>query len=109
MAARGAARRLCDATGGGARLDQGRVRGREYELAMDTSAGRHTLDDGAVCVAFRAEDHAVLEVKVSKLLPSEHVVSLWVYHTLRHLFEGIHDPRRINQVNAVTHGEFEPS
>ena len=89
---------------------RGRIRGREYALSLDFSAGRLVFEDGAVAATFDgppreplapADGLCLQSVRLLNGLSGEHELSLWVFHTMRHLFAGVHDPSRINQVNAA--------
>ncbi len=77
----------------------GRIKGHDYSL-IDDAAGQHTWSDGTLTVAFDAADHAVVGVSGVDALSADHLVDMWVYHTLRYLLDGITDERRINEVNA---------
>ncbi len=84
-----------DGSGGWIR---GRVKGRVYELKVDRASGRMVFDDGVVESEFAVD--GIIPIAVHMKANGEHPVNMWAYHTLRHLFNGVHDHGRINQVNA---------
>ena len=83
----------------GRRTITGRMQGRTSSLSCARSSEPCDYDDGVVRVRFSA-DHKVGDLQSIKPITGEHVIDMGVYHTLRHLLDGILDRRRLNQVNA---------
>ena len=76
----------------------GRIHGSRYDLTLDE---RIRLRDAVVEVEFRADDDTISGVTLLRPITHEHRVDMWIYHTLRHLYRGLLDTSRINQVNAA--------
>lgn len=89
---------------GGTSSIRGRIKGREYRLAVsaaDAASGRATFDDGTVGAVFSSKDHELIEVRPKQSIDAEHTIDVGIYHTLRYLLAGVLDPSRINQVNVA--------
>jgi len=79
---------------------RGRMKGVAYLLTLDGAAGCNLLDDGVAVTRFDARDHQLLDARPHVPLSAEHCIDAWAYHTLRHLWAGVLDRARINQVNV---------
>jgi putative selenate reductase len=49
-----------------------------------------------------SHEHIPLKAKIVEPLRCDHLVDLRVYHTLRHILQGVKSATRVNQVNAAT-------
>jgi putative selenate reductase len=78
---------------------RGRIKQREYAFYLNDGCSR--LDDGTVSVEFDNEQHNPIRVAELGAVVTDHIIDMWVYHTLRHLYAGVRDGSRINQVNAA--------
>jgi hypothetical protein len=77
------------------------MKGREYVLELDAARGENRFRDEAVEARFHAADHALVGIHVVRAMNGEWRLDLWAYHTLRHLWAGVMDGRRVNQVNVT--------
>ena len=84
----------------GRRTITGRIRARTYRLS-DSGNGEHREYDDGVVRVFLSAKHEVERIEQSKTNEAAHEVEMGIYHTLRHLLEGVLDRQRINQVNAA--------
>ncbi|MEE9297223.1 MAG: glutamate synthase [Phycisphaerae bacterium] len=80
---------------------QGRIQGATYELTRGRDVGRDIFTDGIVQAVFAAADHRLMSIELLKPINGQHRLDMGVYHTLRHLLDGVLDKSRINQVNAA--------
>lgn len=80
---------------------RGRVKGHRFQLTVNASVRCAVFDDGTAELEFAIGEMAPTAVR--KKAAGEHHVNMWAYHTLRHLYEGVHNDSRVNQVNAREH------
>jgi putative selenate reductase len=81
----------------------GRIKDREYTLAISASNGQSRFESGDIAGTFSC-DHQLQSVCAAN--DDEHRIDMWAYHTLRHLLVGVLDVARINQINAVEVAEL---
>ncbi|MBC8106416.1 MAG: glutamate synthase [Anaerolineae bacterium] len=81
---------------------RGRIKQLEHELRYDPARNAYHFMDGAVTVMMSANDHAPFAAECHHVNADQHVVSLGIYHTMRHLLSGILDRATVHQVNAST-------
>ncbi|MCH7720504.1 MAG: glutamate synthase [Planctomycetes bacterium] len=79
---------------------RGRIKGAICELKFNSHDRACRYSDGAVEGMFSADGRKIFSLKLLQRLTSDHVIDLGVYHTLHHLYNGVLDRTRINQVNA---------
>lgn len=80
---------------------RGRIKGRVYKLTWDATNGHCIFDDGRLALTLSVADHTPASYEPSQSLSVPHHIDMGVYHTLRHLHEGILNPTRINQINIA--------
>jgi putative selenate reductase len=79
---------------------RGRIKQLEYRLRFDRAQHAYHFTDGTVTLTISADDHAPVSAQHERANGDEHIVSLGVYHTMRHLLSGILDRATVHQVNA---------
>src|SRR5262249_755001 len=90
---------LIDSANGVASI-RGRIQGVVDEVGFEGPA-RNRFSDGTIEAVLSADRHEVVGTRVLNGQSSEHKLDLWPYHTMRHLYQGVLDRSRINQVNAA--------
>ncbi len=68
---------------------QGRIKGTEYRLAIDTHTDECRYRDPAVEAIISASDHTLRQVRTLTAVQPAHTIDMGVYHTLRHLHAGL--------------------
>ncbi len=84
----------------GARTIRGRIKGAVYGLTIDPERTVTEFDDDKVLASISAVDHRILKIQWLVESAHEHAFDMGIYHTLRHLLDGVLDKKRINQVNV---------
>lgn len=78
---------------------RGRIKGRTFELRL--AGGQIQFADGTTTVTLSADQHEVIAARLTHAAGNEQTVDMWAYHTLRHLYRGVLDRNRVNQINAA--------
>jgi putative selenate reductase len=78
----------------------GRIRGREYHLAIDRERGTAVLTDQAIRVALDHRARRVVRCEALPGAPEGHTLEMSAYLNLALAADGAMDPQRANPVNA---------
>ncbi|MFO0838014.1 MAG: glutamate synthase [Phycisphaerae bacterium] len=82
---------------------RGRIKGVSHELRFRGAATQFA--SGRITVLLDAKTHSYVASEVLDRDAGDQTVDMWVYHTLRHLHQGVLDAGCLNQVNASAANE----